>query len=144
MTTKTDFDISEFLPYLLNQAADKASLGFRDYYKSKYGMLTTEWRVLFHLGRYGTLTAKQICDIARIHKTKVSRAVHALESKRFLTRDRVPEDRRNERLTLTRSGLNAYRDIVKEAEIYEQKLFSGFDHAQQVALKQHLKQITDF
>jgi len=51
------FDINNFLPYLLNRAAEKSSSGFQKEYKSKYGILLTEWRVLFHLGRYGEMTA---------------------------------------------------------------------------------------
>jgi DNA-binding MarR family transcriptional regulator len=49
-------------------------------------MLRTEWRVLFHLGRYGAMSAREISRRAGIHKTKVSRAVAALERKRFLER----------------------------------------------------------
>ena len=75
-----EFDLKDFLPYLLNQAAEEASLGFQVLYKERYGMLRTEWRVLFHLGRYGDMTAKEICDRARTHKTKVSRAVAALHT----------------------------------------------------------------
>jgi len=80
------FDLIHFLPYILNQAAEASSLGFQQVYKQRYGMLRTEWRVLFHLGRYGEMTAKDICERARIHKTKISRAVKALEDRRFLVR----------------------------------------------------------
>ncbi|MEP4555719.1 MarR family transcriptional regulator, partial [Tateyamaria sp.] len=74
MDTRSDFDISHFMPYLLNQAADASSVEFQRFYKERYGMLRTEWRVLFHLGRYGQLTAGEICERAHIHKTKISRA----------------------------------------------------------------------
>ena len=60
MTQKTKFDLQNFLPYLLSQAADASSCGFRQYYKDNYGMLRTEWRVVFHLGCYGKMTAKEI------------------------------------------------------------------------------------
>ncbi len=81
-----DFNLPHFLPYLLNQAAEAASAGFQAHYRGKYGMLRTEWRVLFHLGCYGRMSAKQICSKAKIHKTKVSRAVRELEAKRLLFR----------------------------------------------------------
>ena len=55
------FDIQDFLPYLLNRAAEKASSVYQQEYKSKYGMLLTQWRVVFHLGRYGKMTAIDIC-----------------------------------------------------------------------------------
>ncbi|MEL6647251.1 MAG: helix-turn-helix domain-containing protein, partial [Pseudomonadota bacterium] len=83
------FDLRDFMPYLLNQAADTSSRDFQGYYKGKYGMLRTEWRVLFHLGRYGAMTAREVCDRAGIHKTKVSRAVAAMDQKRLIRREEM-------------------------------------------------------
>ena len=78
MSKTDDFDLQDFLPYLLNQAAETSSLAFQQVYKGRYGMLRTEWRVLFHLGRYGRMTAKEIGQRAKTHKTKISRAVQAV------------------------------------------------------------------
>lgn len=112
MTVDDDsFDPGTFLPYLLNQAAETTGEGFRKVYRDRYGMLRTEWRVLFHLGHYGDMTARQICDRASLHKTKVSRAVAKLEARRFLSRHILPQDRRNERLTLTPQGRAAFNDL---------------------------------
>ena len=71
MSKTDDFDLQDFLPYLLNQAAETSSLAFQQVYKGRYGMLRTEWRVLFHLGRYGRMTAKEIGQRAKTHKTKI-------------------------------------------------------------------------
>lgn len=87
-------------------------------------MLRTEWRVVFHLGIYGDLTAKDIGERANIHKTKISRAVHKLEKRRFVTREKVANDRRSEIISLTVLGQSAYRDLLAEAEKYERNLLS--------------------
>jgi hypothetical protein len=50
MADPDDFDLQLFLPYLLNQAAEDSSLSFQRVYKDRYGMLRTEWRVLFIWG----------------------------------------------------------------------------------------------
>lgn len=115
-------ELADFLPYLLNQAAEMASRDFQPHYKDRYGMLRTEWRVLFHLGRYGEMTAKQICEQAVIHKTKVSRAVTALEDKRFLKRETDEEDRRFEKLTLTKAGQTVFDDLAQAATRYDQTM----------------------
>ena len=141
MSTDDDFDLQDFLPYLLNQAADASSRGFQGYYKAKYGMLRTEWRVVFHLGRYGKLTAKEICEHAQIHKTKVSRAVSALEAKRFLTRSEVRKDRRQEDLELTQSGTKAYLDLKVEAGRFDNGLVSKISKADRLVLRRCLRQI---
>lgn len=112
-------ELSDFLPYLLNQAAEFASRDFQPHYKDRYGMLRTEWRVLFHLGCHGEMTAKQICQQAMIHKTKVSRAVGALEHRRFLRRQTVEADRRFETLTLTSAGKAAFKDLASAAAAYD-------------------------
>lgn len=116
------FDPGTFLPYLLNQAAETTGEGFRQVYRDRYGMLRTEWRVLFHLGHYGDMTARQICDRASLHKTKVSRAVAKLEARRFLSRHILPQDRRNERLTLTPQGRAAFDDLQAIAAAFNDRI----------------------
>ncbi|MBM1310048.1 MarR family transcriptional regulator [Sulfitobacter mediterraneus] len=119
-----NFELEEFLPYLLNQSAEVSSLAFQQVYKDRYGMLRTEWRVLFHLGLYGSMTASEIGGRARLHKTKISRAVQRLAERRFLTRTKDKTDRRVEHLALTAQGEAAYRDLRETARQYEQKLLS--------------------
>ncbi len=120
-----DFNLPHFLPYLLNQAAEAASHEFQAYYRERYGMLRTEWRVLFHLGCYGEMSAKRVCELASIHKTKVSRAVAALEKKRFLTRSETEADRRVERLSLTPKGKKVFEDLSAAAARFEASLVKG-------------------
>jgi len=116
------FELHNFLPYLLNQAAEAASKDFQTYYRSKYSMLRTEWRVLFHLGCYGSMTAKGICHAASLHKTKVSRAVNSLELKRYVRRKADENDRRIEHLSLTRHGEHVFADLSQAAEDYQRDL----------------------
>lgn len=132
MTKKDEFDLQLFLPYLLNQAAEQASLDFQQVYKGRYGMLRTEWRVLFHLGIYGEMTATEIGDRARMHKTKISRAVQKLTERRYLARVRDDADRRSERLSLTPQGRVVYDDLRRVVEEYDTALTTGFS-AQDVA-----------
>ena len=117
-----NFELDEFLPYLLNQSAEVSSLAFQQVYKDRYGMLRTEWRVLFHLGLYGSMTASEIGGRARLHKTKISRAVQRLAERRFLTRTKDKSDRRVEHLALTTQGEAAYKDLRETARQYEDKL----------------------
>ncbi len=131
----------DFLPYLLNQAAEESSLAFQQVYKGRYGMLRTEWRVLFHLGMYGTMTAKEIGTRALIHKTKISRAVQRLATRRFLTRTRDVRDRRSEHLELTQAGQAAYRDLRGVAEEYDAKLEAQFTRGEVAMLRVMLRRL---
>ena len=136
-----DFDLEEFLPYALNRAAEAASRGFQAIYKARYGMLRTEWRVLAHLGRYGEMTARDICTRAGLHKTKVSRAVKSLEERRFLIRRTVPADRRQEVLSLTAAGQLAFRHLAEEARRYDAALAASLPPAELAALRRGLRRL---
>lgn len=122
MSQKARFELVEFLPYALNQAADALSLEFQHVYKGRYGMLRTEWRVLFHLGCYGEMTAKRVCEMGRLHKTKVSRAVAALEKKRYLEREEIADDRRHSVLRLTKSGQSVFEDLERKARAFDDQI----------------------
>ncbi|MBO9452591.1 winged helix-turn-helix transcriptional regulator [Tropicibacter sp. R16_0] len=141
MTEKDDFDLRNFMPFLLNLAAEQSSLGFQRTYKNRYGMLRTEWRVLFHLGNYGEMTAKEIGERAVMHKTKISRAVAKLSQRRYLTRTRDERDRRSERLALTPAGLVVYRELRQEAEAYESQLGKQFTAGEVVLLRMMLRRL---
>jgi DNA-binding MarR family transcriptional regulator len=115
-------DLTRFLPYLLNQASELVSAKFQPSYRVGYGMLRTEWRVLFHLGHRGDMTAKDICTQAILHKTKVSRAVHALQDKGYLRRQTSPDDRRVEWLSLTSKGKLVFNDLSGAAIQFEHNM----------------------
>ena len=134
MPPDAEFDLGRFLPYLLNRAAEGTSQGFAAHYRDRYGMLRTEWRVLFHLGRYGGMTAAGIGRMAAIHKTKISRAVAALVAKRFVARERAAADRRQEVLTLTPAGRRAFDDLVRVAADYDARLAARFTAEERAVL----------
>lgn len=142
MIEKDDFILQDFLPFLLNRAAEESSLEFQAEYKNRYGMLRTEWRVLFHLGIHGSLTAKDISLRAKIHKTKISRAVFKLTERRFVSRNRDENDRRAEHLTLTPAGEKAYRDLRLVAQNYDAKLASQFSKDETATLRRLLKKMS--
>ena len=141
MPQETPFDLRDFMPYLLNQAADASSRGFQGYYKRKYGMLRTEWRVLFHLGRYGDMTAREVCDRAGIHKTKVSRAVAALDAKRLVRREAVAQDRRHEILHLTEQGRRVFADLTQEAQRFDAVMLAECNAAEIAQMRAFLTRI---
>lgn len=129
-----DFDLERFLPYLLNQAAEVTSDSFQASYKMIYGMTRTQWRVLANIGKFGAMTARDICTISHIEKTKVSRAVAGLEADQLLIRQTSPTDRRIEILSLTDKGRSVFEDLGQRAIQYDRnlRLHIGADEARQL------------
>jgi DNA-binding MarR family transcriptional regulator len=112
-----------FLPYRLNRLGAEVSEQLKGIYRRKYGLTIPEWRVLATLGQFGELTATVIGQHAAMHKTKVSRAVSALEKRRWLARVSHHNDRRVEVLALTSAGLRTYNSIVPSMLGFETMLF---------------------
>ena len=80
-------ELEKFLPYRLNRLAEAVSRDFQTIYRTRYGLTRPEWRLLASLGQHGTMTATEVGRDSAMHKTKVSRAVSALEERRWLKRE---------------------------------------------------------
>ncbi|MCR8550614.1 MarR family transcriptional regulator [Salipiger sp. P9] len=120
--TGAEFDLEAFLPFILNQTAEVIGKSFQAHYRAAYGMTRTQWRVLAIVGRYGGLTASDICAIAHEEKSRVSRAVAALEERGMLSREISPEDKRAEILSLSAEGAETYRVLGQAALAFDQAL----------------------
>lgn len=114
-----------FLPYRLNRLSTAVSQQFRAVYGPHHDLTVPEWRVLATLAQFGMMTAKAIGRHSSMHKTKVSRAVRALEERRWLTRRESEQDRREESLSLTAHGLKAYGEIVPRALAFEASILAA-------------------
>ena len=117
-----DLALESFLPYRLNRIAAAVSQDFRSIYGPHHDLTIPEWRVLATLGQSEKISAKEIGRHSSMHKTKVSRAVRALEERRWLTRRESEEDRREEILSLTAQGRKVYNDIVPKALAFEKQI----------------------
>lgn len=130
--------LESFLPYRLNRLADAVSREFSRIYRDRYGLTRPEWRLLATLGQYGTMTATAVVAHSAMHKTKVSRAVAALEKRRWLARSADAGDRRVEHLALTAAGLRTYRVMVPIAKAFEANLLQKMSAAQKDAVSSAL------
>lgn len=137
------FDLDQFLPYLLNQAAEATSAAFQVQYRTEYGMTRTQWRVMANLGKHGAMTAVEICRSTYIDKTKVSRAVLALEAAGLLLRGVVAGDRRQESLTLTKPGQDAFAVLGQRALAFDRALHDKLGEQQAKTLADVLRSLAD-
>lgn len=118
----TDFQLDDFLPYLLNNAAEVTGRAFSAHYRDAYGMSRAQWRIMAHLGRGQPLTASDICLRAHLEKSKVSRAVAVLEDAGRVVRSPSTTDRRAEMLSLTDEGRRIYDDLADHARRFQDSL----------------------
>jgi DNA-binding MarR family transcriptional regulator len=125
--------LEKFLPYRLHRIGAEVSVRFLSVYAHEFQSLHARdmkltipiWRVMATLGQFGELGAKAIGAHSYMHKTKVSRAVRALELRGWLRRRKNEEDRREEWLTLTPAGRRAYDRLVPRVLAMERSLIEA-------------------
>ena len=113
-----------YLPYRLNLLAEMTSESTRAIYRRRHGLTRTEWRALVNLAEAGSLTASQLCALVPAHKTKISRALVALEGRGWVRREADARDRRVSHATLTAKGRRAFSAIRPEMEAATEALLA--------------------
>ncbi|MBC2859698.1 MarR family winged helix-turn-helix transcriptional regulator [Stappia sp. 28M-7] len=134
-------ELEGFLPYRLNVLAETVSQSLAGIYRRDYAISVPEWRIMATLGQFGTMTAKEIGEHSRMHKTKVSRAVASLEHRSFLQRTANTRDMRESFLQLTEKGIAAYRKLVPEAHRFIEALVAPLDPADRQVFDRVLEQL---
>ena len=119
--------LETFMPYRLNVLAEVVSQSLARLYSDRYDIGIPEWRVMATLGQYQTMTAKQVGEHSRMHKTKVSRAVAALEAKDLLQRQTDAGDKRAAFLSLSNKGRSIYNALKPVAQEFSQALEAVLD-----------------
>jgi DNA-binding MarR family transcriptional regulator len=135
--------LEEFLPYRLNVVASLASQALSRIYSERYGIGVPEWRVLVTLGQYGVMTGKQIGAHSHMHKTKVSRAVAHLESRKLVARKANRVDKREAFLSLTSAGRAIYEDLAPCALEFAKRLAEVIEPGDRAAFDRALDRLTE-
>jgi DNA-binding MarR family transcriptional regulator len=135
--------LDEFLPYRLNVVASLVSQALSRIYVDRYGIGVPEWRILVTLGEFETMTAKAIGAHSHMHKTKVSRAVTALEQRKLVMRRENRADRREAYLSLTPAGRAIYRELAPGALEFSRRLFETIDAADRAAFERAVDRLTE-
>ncbi|MBM3531070.1 MAG: winged helix-turn-helix transcriptional regulator [Alphaproteobacteria bacterium] len=135
--------LEQFLPYRLNVVASLVSQALSRIYAQRYGIGVPEWRVLVTLGQYGIMTGKAIGEHSHMHKTKVSRAVAQLETRKLVARRANRADLRESYLTLTPAGREMYEDLAPVALDFAARLSDAVDPADRAAFDRAVERLTE-
>lgn len=133
--------LNSFLPYRLNNLAEAVSRSFSRIYADEFGIGIPEWRVVATLGEHAAMTARDIGLATSMHKTKVSRAVAALETKGHLVRGANPDDQREQLLSLTPQGRAMYEALIPKALAYSKTLEAALTGTQRAALDEIFRRL---
>ena len=115
--------LNQFVPYRMVQLASNISLALSKIYKQTFDITIPEWRVLAQLAEQQKLYSKDIGEITSMDKSKVSRAVKALESKDYLIKQTDKKDNRAVYLSLSVKGQSLYQKIAPKALQWEKAIY---------------------
>ncbi|AZZ95888.1 MarR family transcriptional regulator [Pseudoalteromonas sp. R3] len=134
------FDINEFLPYRMVRLANAMSEAFSEVYEQA-GLTIPQWRVLVHLAQHPGATAKQLCDLASMDKSTVSRAIKQLQQQGILVAEQSETDKRATEMTLTEQGTVLYETLTPEALSWESNLLGELNPDEKQALLATMKKL---
>lgn len=135
--------LSDFLPYQLSVASNAVSRRIAEQYRKRFGIRTTEWRIMAVLGDSGAHTQRELCRLTLMDKVPVNRACKVLEERGLARRQPNARDGRSHLVELTAEGRAIHARIMPLAEAIEAELFSVLDASERAALSAMLNRIRE-
>ena len=117
-----DFRLEAFLPYRLNQLAQRASNTLATVYSQRFDLSIPQWRVLATLYAAPGLTARDVAHRATLDKVTVSRALARLTKRGLVDRRVCSRDGRASELSLSPAGRRLFARIAPLALSWEEEL----------------------
>ena len=133
--------LANFLPYQLSVASNAVSARIAEQYRKRFGIKTTEWRVMAVLGDSGPMTQRALSEATLMDKVPVNRACSALETRGLIARAPNERDGRSHLLQLTEAGRAVHAGIMPLAIKIEEELFSVLSAQERETMREMLARV---
>jgi DNA-binding MarR family transcriptional regulator len=135
------FDLSQFLPYLINRAGSRLAVNFGRALKA-HGIVVQEWRVLAALAAHGAQRLSDLARLTSIELSTLSRLVGRMVRAGLVDRGRGSNgDKREILVALSTKGARTTRAIIPVAQRYERVALRGLSADEARALKRMLVRV---
>lgn len=112
-------------------------------FKKKWRLTRTEVNILFSLSQTPGLNARDICRQTGRPKNSVSRAVHSLVQRGYITQSKCPDDSRRSILNLTKEGKEVYKEFVTLLKVREKAIYKSLNRSELKTLNKLLIKVID-
>ena len=136
-------DLERRLTYRFSILSAKVVRTVAKMYGPKYGLLPSGWKAMAAIGRYGPVSAKEVCAHITVEPDKVTRAVDRLVERGYVKREQDAVDRRRVALTLTAPGRKVYDDIETLTRTVELELLGALSSEERKSLARILTKLED-
>jgi DNA-binding MarR family transcriptional regulator len=135
--------LADFLPYQLSVASNAVSTRIAQQYRQRFGLKTTEWRIMAVLGDGGAQTQRELSQLTLMDKVPVNRACKRLEERGLVRRTPNREDGRSHLLELTEAGRTVHGGVMPLAVKIETELFAVLSDDERAALHDMLHRVRE-
>ena len=135
--------LERFLPYRLSILSNRISEIIANTYRDKFALSITQWRIMAVLGEYPGASADEVSIKIQIEKSIVSRALQKLLERHLVNREVDEADRRRQNLTLTKTGLEIYQQVVPVSYNYENLLQECFSEKERALFDSLIDRLYD-
>ena len=126
---------------LVHVLSNRVERAFYVEIERKFGVTLAEWRVLLTLTSEPGVSAAEITNRWAMEKMSVNRAIQRLVNRRFVTRDRDPDDARSYKLEMTTKGRELYEKIAPSVDKRDSELMAAIDSDEVDAMVRALQKI---
>ncbi|MCW5655246.1 MarR family transcriptional regulator [Hydrogenophaga sp.] len=102
--------------------------------ESDYGITRREWRLLSFLAEREGALSSQLAEHAMLDRARTSRTLTSLATKKLVSRQPRPSDRREVHVFLTEEGRRLYAEIFPRVAALNRELVAAFSDSERAAL----------
>jgi DNA-binding MarR family transcriptional regulator len=140
------FDLSVYLPYLLNRAGSRIAGAFSERLKVEHGITLRMWRVLASLHHRDGQLVGELARMTTVEVSTLSRLLGTMQRRALVERRRpalqaVGSDARTVAIHLTEAGRVLTERLIPEALRYESTALAGFTADEARMLKSMLARL---
>jgi DNA-binding MarR family transcriptional regulator len=143
MARRAPIQLEKFIPYQLSIVSNTISEEIAREYRERFGLGTTEWRVMAVLARYDGegLSARAVARLTAMDKVAISRALARLVAKGRVLRRTHLGDKRRSVLRLSAAGWRNHDAVAPLARRHERELLERLDAGERRSLARILDKL---
>lgn len=119
--------LDNYPPFLLNAVSSGWQRATSALYRARFDLGIVDWRVISMLAIEPRITANRICEVLRLDKSAVSRALGQLLDKGYLHFEAQPSDPRKRWWWLSAQGRRLHDELLAIALDCEARLIRDID-----------------
>lgn len=109
------FENEEFLLFRLSSVSRRVAAACANVYLTEFGLSVAEWRLMAQIGRFGSISAKDVAEKISMDRVSISRAAAKCLTEGLISEKPSPTDRRSKALSFTAKGRALYKRVIPRA-----------------------------